>query len=187
MRRLDDASVIQQVLDGDVEAFRGVVRKYQNIVNAFARSMTGNDAAARDLTQETFIRLYRHLDQFDAARPLRPYLLKITANLGRNRFKNNLDPIMATSNIDDLAEENVDSSREPTPYERLAREEKLSEIRGVVAALPPQLREVCSLFYLSDRSCAEVASILDISENAVKVALHRARKRLFNSLRNFGG
>ena len=72
-----------------------------------------------------------------------------------------------------------------SPELSLIKGERNQAIRKLVNQLPGTLREVTSLFYLAGCSCKEVAEILEMTESAVKVALHRSRKRLFNDMQEW--
>jgi RNA polymerase sigma-70 factor (ECF subfamily) len=177
---LDDKTILQQVMIHDRESYREIVKRYQGRVFACARAITGRDEDASDVTQEVFIRFYRNIEQFDSERPLLPYLLKISVNTSRNLIRKRN---YAEFSLDDelYKDFNLETeSTEKTPLDGVLHQEKIQKIRDMVGELPQMLREVCSLFYLSECSCTEVAGILKISENSVKVALHRARKKLIS-------
>lgn len=170
-----DAAVVQRVLQGDSPAYRIVVERYQDLVFACAMTITANAADAQDAAQESFLRLYRHLDQYDPRRPLKPYLLRIAVNCSRNivAARRRWQPLEELSApMAELVDSGVSPAMDAVDTERRAA------VRALVNRLPQTLREVCSLFYLADHSCKEVADILQMSESAVKVALHRARKKL---------
>ena len=166
-----DDAIVRRVLQGDTRAYRLIVERYQDIVYACARAITGSDADAKDAAQEAFIRLYRHLAQFDPNRPLKPYLMRIAVNCSRNisGTRRGWEPLEETSEIVEPAD-----ASEP---------ERHAAVRELVERLPQTLREVCALFYFAEHSCREVAEILQMNESAVKVALHRARKKLLTDWR----
>ena len=170
-----DELIVRQVLNGDTAAYRLLVERYQDVAFACALAITTNAADAQDAAQEAFIRLYRALRQFDLARPLKPYLLRIVVNcsrtivVGRRRWQ-------APETLPTLEATVPDSA--PTPVAAALGDEQRAAVRTLVNQLPQTLREVCSLFYLAEHSCREVAEILQMNETAVKVALHRARKKL---------
>lgn len=169
--REGDEGIVRRVLQGDSPAYRFLVERYQDMVYACARAITGNDADAKDAAQEAFIRFYRHLSQFDPRRPLKPYLLRIAVNCSRNIFE-------ARRPWQPLAE-----TTEPVVSADVTEPERHAAVRELVDRLPRTLREVCALFYFAEHSCQEVAKILRMNETAVKVALHRARKKLLNDWR----
>ena len=174
---VSDQALVEAALAGDDRAFRALVERYQRPVYACAWAVTRNSADAADVAQETFIRFHRSLAQYDPRRPLRPYLLRIAANCGRNalaaRARRAADGAEAIEALPDQA---------AGPAQSLVRDERRRLIRQLVDRLPATLREVTSLFYLADCSCREVADVLEMTETAVKVALHRARRRLLTEL-----
>ena len=170
-----DAELVRRTLKSDDEAFRELVLRYQRLVFACAYAITRNHADAADAAQEAFIRLHRHLQQFDSRRPLKPYLLRIAANCSRNL-------VARRSRQDELAKSGPEvhptGAAARSPERKVVQRERHEAIRQMINALPHTLREVCSLFYLGECSCKEVGAILGMGESAVKVALHRARRRL---------
>lgn len=173
-----DAALVRLTLDGDQSAFRVLVQRYQGLMFTCALSATRNRADAADATQDAFIRFHRHLDQYDCRRPLKPYLLVIAVNCARSLVRARRraeERTVADAVLDQVRDER------PGPAKSHARRERGHAVRALVAALPGTAREVITLFYLAGCSCREVAEILGMSEAAVKVALHRARKRLLEA------
>jgi len=173
-----DSALVTRTIAGDDGAFRALVERYQGIALACARSITRSDADAADAAQEALIRFHRHLTQFDPDRPLRPYLLKIVANCSRNLIAARQRQRQA-----DDADEHFARLPDPAPGPEagILSDERRIAVQQLVAELPQTLREVCSLFYLAECSCREVAQTLRMSETAVKVSLHRARAKLRTS------
>ncbi len=173
-----DAALVNRALAGDERAFTLLVKRYERLVWACTRAVTGNEADAADAAQEAFIRLYRNLEQFNPERPMKPYLAKIAVNSARNL-------LAARRRTAAFREELVrieQGRRQVGPDRGLLAKERRAGVREQIAALPPVLRQVCSLFYLAECSCREISRSLSMSETAVKVALHRARRRLAPAL-----
>ncbi len=171
-RLLVDAALIARAIRGDGHAFRDLVLRYQGAVFACAQAITRNPADAEDVAQEAFIRFHRNMSQFDPRRPLKPYLLRIAANCGRTLVSRR----MRRARREELADQG--GSVAAHPGRELPADGRVERVRRHVAQLPRTLREVVSLFYFAECSCREVAEALEMTENAVKVALHRARRRL---------
>jgi len=179
MQYASDARLVCAAADGDEAAFAVLVRRYERAVWACARAVTGNDADAGDAAQETFIRFYRHIRQFNPARPLKPYLLKIAANCSRTV----LTARRRTADARAADWENLPHPRGAASPERvMLHRERNAAVRDGIELLPPVLRQVCRLFYLAECSCREISEVLGMNENAVKVALHRARRKLAPTL-----
>ena len=172
-----DAALIARAIGGDECAFRELVQLYQGAVFACTQAVTRNPVDAADAAQEAFIRFHRNLAQFDPRRPLKPYLMRIAANCSRT---------MITKRIR-RAERELKAEGEKTavssPATEIQRVERRQLIRARVDELPETMRQVTSLYYLAECSCREVAEILEMTESAVKVALHRARQRLYREMR----
>ncbi len=176
MENSTDNQLIQAVRKGSNEAFRLLVVRYQQLVFAACFGVTRNYADAEDAAQEAFINFYRHIDQYDTSRPLKPWLLTIGMNCSRNIIRKNQR--LRTVSEHELQRK---ASREESAMAGLDKSEKHSAIRRLVAQLPRTMREVCSLFYLAQCTCKEIADILNLSESNVKVNLHRSRKRLLEN------
>jgi len=176
-----DADRLRAAQDGDNDAFRELVQQYQRSVFACAWTILRNSADAADACQETFIRFHRNLAQCDPRRPLKPYLLTIAFNCAKN-FRRDRDRARQELAGEEtaVALQRVTDHR-PSPERHVMTGEKHAAILQLVNNLPETLRDVCRLFYLTGCNCQEVAEILRMSETAVKVALHRARKRLLES------
>ena len=84
-RPQDDAELVQRAQRGDVGAYEIIVARHQEPAFRAAYLVTRNAADAEDATQEAFMKAYAALGHFDAARPLRPWLLRIVVNEARNR------------------------------------------------------------------------------------------------------
>ena len=173
-----DRRAAEQTLRGDAAAFSHLVETYQSMVFSCALGITRNREDAADAAQETFVRLYRHLDQFDLERPLKPYLMTIAVNCARN-IRRKHRPERSTDDDETMVGVMTDDS--PGPEHALLSRERRRIVRDVIDALPAMLRDVCVLFYLNGCSCRETAGILRTSEGAVRVALHRAREKLQQS------
>jgi RNA polymerase sigma-70 factor (ECF subfamily) len=83
--QVSEAGLIASARQGDEAAWEALVRQYQEAVFRLAYLLLGDADEAEDVAQEAFIRAFRALDRFDMSRPLRPWLLQITANLARNK------------------------------------------------------------------------------------------------------
>ncbi len=170
-----DGAIVAQALGGDHAAFRELVLRYQTPVFACTRAITRNDADAADAAQDAFVRFHRHLRQFDPERPLKPYLLRIAANCAHTLVARRRS---ADQPLDETLHAAALHDKGTAPDRQAIERERCQAVRAWVDSLPETLREVCSLFYLADCACRDIAGILEMSEGAVKVALHRARTKL---------
>lgn len=170
-----DALLVGAARQGDERAWRRLVQANQEAVFRLAYLMLGRsfDAAdAEDVAQEVFVRAYLNLDQFDRSRPLRPWLLGITANLARNRRR--------SAGRYWAALQRWWQHNEPEPATH-ATHELRSEARALwqaVQKLNQSAQEVLYLCYFLELTEAEMALALDVAPGTVKSRLYRARRQL---------
>ena len=180
-----DADLLRLMLAGDDEAFTTLYRRRQGGVYRFALQMSGSEAVAEDVVQETFMVLMRDGGNFDAARgSLAAYLYGIA----RNHVLRAFDRERALVRFDDETEEGGDSPHEnliarPDPLGDLTRAESVEKLRQAVLALPPHYREVVVLCELHEMSYVEAAGALGCAVGTVRSRLHRARAMLAEKMR----
>ncbi|HJQ31384.1 MAG TPA: RNA polymerase sigma factor, partial [Pyrinomonadaceae bacterium] len=180
-----DAELLGRMLVGDEEAFTALYRRRQPSVYRFALQMSGSEAVAEDVVQETFMVLMRDAGNFDPARgSLAAYLYGIA----RNHVLRAFDRERALVRFDDETEEGRDTPHEnlitrPDPLGDMTRAETVEQLRQAVLALPPYYREVVVLCELHEMSYVEAAGALDCAVGTVRSRLHRARAMLAEKMR----
>lgn len=172
----DETDLILAARQGDQDAFRELVFRYQRPVFAVAYGIVLSSHDAADVAQETFIRFHRHMALFDPSRPLRPFLTTIAANLARDILRKRARRGESSTEEDSTPLSLPDAA--PDPSRQTVQSERCEAVRSLLFQLPETMRNVCVMFYLGNASCRQVAQVLGMSETAVKVNLHRARKRL---------
>jgi RNA polymerase sigma factor (sigma-70 family) len=167
-----DESAVAAVRGGDPERYRELVERHERRVYAVAWSRLGDAALAEEVTQEAFIRAYRRLwllgDGAKFAGWVNTIARHVAINLGlRHRRELNKCKRWALENLDVSGSESPGGENDPvyTP----------ETLRQALAELPDAHRECLVLFYLEGKSGAEAAAVLEISESALRVRLHRAR------------
>jgi RNA polymerase sigma-70 factor (ECF subfamily) len=176
-----DTQAIAAVRTGEVDRFRELVERYERHVYAVAWARLGDATLAEDATQEAFIRAYRLLGWLKDPARFAGWITRITRavaiNLGlrhrrelRRRERWALDPANS-----DGSTNNVTTPSTPEPGDLPVTPDTL---RTALADLPTRHRECLVLFYLEGKTIAEAATLLNLSEGAFKVRLHRARKAL---------
>jgi len=140
----------------------------------FAHWLTGTQADAEDLVQETYARALKGFASFAAGTDLRAWMYRIL----RNTFLTSKSGLAAkrTSSLEDDAEEPV--SPELTPELLLLREEGRATVLSALAALPVDSREVLLLFEMEEMSYREIAEVLGVPIGTVMSRLSRARKMI---------
>ncbi len=161
------------MLAGDADAFSILVERYGGRVYNIALRITSDADAASDCAQETFIRAYRALHQYDPSLPLAPWLFRIATNASLNhvqRWHAHESP------VDELPEKAEPD--EAGPELSAIRTEELNEVLAAMAELAPHYRAALTLRHIQQLSYQEVADALGIPLGTVKTHLHRARTAL---------
>ena len=171
-----DADLAGRAASGDDAAAAALVRRYERGVFGVCLRMLGRREDAEDAAQEVFLRLFRHLDKWDRARPLKPWLMTIAANrcrtaLDRRRRKGSLLP------------GDLDPADDGTPP---CDSDLAEELQLAVDALRDDHRAAFVLFHHEELSLREVADALGRPDGTIKTWLHRARKQLTEHLARRG-
>lgn len=166
----------------DSPDFDAIYQRHSREVWALVYARCLNAHTAMDITQETFLRLWR---EWGGAEPIlnhRAWLLRVARNLAEDHAKsafrrNGTSPPQTMSGVE---------SREVTPLERMAADETFGQLREVMAELASADREVLTFRYALDYDTDQIAQVLGINPTAVHMRLSRARHRLAERLKAQG-
>ena len=159
--------------DGDDEAFERLVEATYSDIFMLAARLTRNHHDALDVVQEAYFRAYRGLIDFRSEARFSTWLHRITVNCA-----NTLLARRSRYRYDQIQQDFVDLNGDYYPERRLDDTEISADVQNALDDLPPNLRAVVVLSDVFDLAHAEIAKQLGISATAVKVRLHRARKRM---------
>jgi RNA polymerase sigma factor (sigma-70 family) len=178
MQRADinDAELVAESLDGNRDAFRLIVERYQTLISSLAYCATGNVSRSEDLAQETFVSAWKQLAELREPAKLRPWLCSIARSFISKEFRRQgREPDHAAESL-----EAVDEwvSPEPLPPDQVISDEEKAILWRSLERLPEIYREPLVLFYREHQSIEAVAQDLGLSEDAVKQRLSRGRKLL---------
>lgn len=182
--RAEDAALLRRLRAGDEAAFELLVRQHAGPLLGVARRLLRNEDAARDAVQEAFVSAFRSIAAFREDAALATWLHRIVVNAALMRLRR--DRRRAEMPIEDLLPRFTAGGRHadavgawPATAESLMlHEESRALVRAAIDALPIAYRTVLLLRDIEERSTQEVAGLLKISGNAVKLRLHRARLAL---------
>jgi RNA polymerase sigma-70 factor (ECF subfamily) len=170
-----DEAIVQSILAGRVlEAFQRLVVAYRRRVFGLAYSILRDRAAAEDLAQEVFVKLWRALPRYDGRAKLSTWIYAITRNAAVSALRSR----RRTASLSDPA---VLKQVERLPTDAAMEEDDMA-LRRHVEALPEKQRQAVTLYYLGERSVEEVAEMMGAPVNTVKTHLHRARAKLSAAL-----
>jgi len=180
----DEADLVEALRAGDDAAFARLVETYGGRMLAVARRIAPTEEDARDAVQEGFIQAFRKIGSFEGRARLSTWLHRIVVNaalMGRRRRRARpeepIEPLLPVF-LDDGHPTVRFSAWDPDALERLESEETRAFVRRVILELPESYRNVVWWRDIEERTTAEVAEQLGITENAVKIRLHRARQAL---------
>ena len=172
----NDAELVTESLDGNREAFRRIVERYQTLISSLAYCATGDVSQSEDLAQETFVSAWKQLADLREPAKLRPWLCSITRFLISKEFRRQgREPSHAAESLE-AVEEWV--SPEPLPPDQVIGEEEKAILWRSLERIPEIYREPLVLFYREHQSIEAVARDLELTEDAVKQRLSRGRKLL---------
>jgi RNA polymerase sigma-70 factor, ECF subfamily len=171
---------------GNAAAFEVLVRRYERELYGYLRRYLGDASLADDVFQNTFLQLYLKRDQYEAGRPVRPWLYTIATHQAIDALRRqNRRPAVsleltatedAGGELQSLME--LLEARGPAPLEGVLAEEARQLVRNSVDQLPDFLRQVVILAYYQGMKYRDVADVLGIPVGTVKSRLHAALHRL---------
>jgi RNA polymerase sigma-70 factor, ECF subfamily len=181
-----DDDLLVRAGQGDVEAFTTLIARHQGAVYRYCWRIFRNHHTAEDLSQELFVKLFRHAARYEPAGHFTTYLYRILTNLcfdalRRRKRRRRTE----TAELDPVLSEGTDLEPvEPEPDFNAAfeRTEAKRAVHDALAALPVEVRKAVELREIEGLAYRDISQVLDLSLNEVKVLLHRGRKLLARSL-----
>ena len=175
-----DVALMMRVAKGDRGAFEQLVIKYQKAVINTAYRYTGNPAAAEELAQDVFLRVFRSAHTYKPDARFSTWLFTIVRNVCSN-FRTRQGKQDQHTDSEEEASSVAASAEDPE--HRMLRRERERKIRDAVEKLPESLKLPLILHQFQQMQYDQIAEILGITLTAVKVRIHRARQALIEELR----
>lgn len=175
---MEELELIQRSLDGELEAWGEIVKRYKQAVFGIALGILGNPADAEDATQDAFIRAYENLHRYDLKRKFSTWIFTIVSNICKNQLRR-----QRFGSIEDearIAATNGDPARE------VLRDEHSKLVREALNRLRFDYRAPLILRYYAGLDYKEIARVLRIPEGTVKTRIHRGKAELRRILEEKG-
>ena len=168
-----DQWLVDKARDGDPAAFEALLRRHQDRIYRIALRMLGHPQDAEDVTQDVAVQIWRALATFTGASAFSTWLYRVVVNrcLNHQRRRRDTSPLLET-----------DHPATAGPEERALGAARIEATAAAIASLADEQRTVLVLYQVEGLSYREVATILDISEAAVRSRLERARTRMLHAL-----
>lgn len=175
---IDDKKLIADYLEGDTEALAILVERNLKLIYRYAFRMTRDVEDAQDITQETFVKLWRNIEKFDLDKNFRTWLLGIAHNTALDLLRKKKDFVFSDfdNETGGFSETIVDPA--PLPPEIFERAEKKELLDDALGQISPTYREILTLYYEEDLTFAEIGTILNKPLNTVKSQHRRALSAL---------
>ncbi|WP_166359834.1 RNA polymerase sigma factor [Pseudomonas akapageensis] len=197
MTIVDETVLLERLLAGEQQAYRELIETYQGAMRAVAYAIVGS-RQADEAVQDAWLAVVRNLSGFQRRSSLKTWLLTITANAAKNRYKQNRREVL----LDDLPSPHgtIGDERfsgdghwllaphawhEDTPEALLSEDELRECLEHTMLSLPELQRGVLVLRERQGLELEEICNLLEISLSNVRVLLHRARLKVFATLEHF--
>lgn len=177
-----DEQIVDRVKAGEKALYEIIMRRYNQRLYRVARAILRDDSESEDVMQDAYVRAYQHLDQFAGRAQFSTWLTRIAVHeaLARARSRKR------NPQLDDFEEEGEPlmnmAEPSPGPEDNASRAETRLLLEEALLGIPEQYRIVVTLRDVEDLSTAETASALELTEENVKVRLHRGREMVRNRL-----
>jgi RNA polymerase sigma-70 factor (ECF subfamily) len=181
MEMNEDQNVINRVFEGDINAFGVLVERYQRPVYNLVYRLVGSANEAAEFTQETFIKAYENLAQFQKDRRFFPWICAIGLNVARDHLRRKKFDVEINAGSD--LERFQDCSNPDYETNRLCEGLEFLRVEKALKDLPLKLREALILRYHEELPIQEIADILRISLSATKMRICRGLEVLRRNIR----
>ena len=180
---LPDNELIPLVLKGDQLAYKVLVDRYQSFIFTLAFRLLKSREDAEEVAQDVFIKAYRSLADFKGGSKFSTWLYTITHNTGITHLRKKKQKIQS---IDDESSF-IQLENHPSDFKANQVEDKSKRamVNRAIEMLSPDDAQIITLFYKGDQSLEEIAAIMYLETNNVKVRLFRARQKLKEKMEKY--
>ena len=164
-------------------SFRNDILPLKDKLFRLALRITSDRAEAEDVVQETLIRVWNKRDEWAQFNSIEAFCLTVARNLAIDRSQKS-----EAQNIE-LTTETQEMSDGSTPERQLERSEQMDLVRKLINELPEKQRTIIQLRDIEEKSYKEIADVMQLTEDQVKVTLFRARQRIkakYNEIQSYG-
>ena len=187
---LDDEKVIRSVLAGNKNDYELIMRRYNDRLYRIGISITKNDSAVEDIMQETYLKAYKQLQSFKGQSKFSTWLTRIMINESLAKVKQDKRLVQYSESDDETtstADRSLLMSNKETPEKQMLQKELGNILEHAIGSLPQKYRTVFVMREVEEMSIQETAQCLKITNENVKVRLHRAKELLKTNIMSISG
>lgn len=170
--------ILIRAKSGDLEAFELILSFYEKVIFNYCLRITKNKEEAKDITQETFIKVYTHRKSIDPEKKIKTWIFTIATNTAYDFLRSKKRKKETTLNEED---ETIAGLETYYPKEGL-----VSDVEKALFKINPDYRKVLLLFYQQGFKYEEIAEILSIPLNTIKTHISRGKEELKELLKEYG-
>lgn len=176
MNNQDEINYIERILAGETNLYSHFVNSYSNSIYSLIVRIVQTNEDAEELTQDSFLKAFKKLNSFKGDCSFSTWLFRIAYNTAISATrKRKIEYPM----VDEVMMESVPDEAMESFFDGDENEIKLQKLEEAITKLNVEEKTLITLFYTEDKSVAELARVLDLTPENVKVKLHRVRKRLY--------
>ncbi|MEP1489302.1 MAG: sigma-70 family RNA polymerase sigma factor [Algibacter sp.] len=176
----NDQYYIDQIIKGNSNAFSVLVDRYKDLVFTLTIRMLKNREEAEEVSQDTFIKVYKSLSKFKGDSKFSTWIYKVAYNTSLDRIKKNKKHFNDVE-INEFTEHHLKTI--DNVLSNLEQQEYNKAIKDCIALLPNEDSFLLTLYYFEELSLDEISKIVDLTNNNVKVKIFRSRKKLATILK----
>lgn len=180
MAFINDQHYINQIIEGNTNAFSVLVNQYKDLVFTLAYKMLKNKEEAEEVSQDTFIKIFNSLNKFKGESKFSTWIYKITYNTCLDKLKKSKKENNVVY-IEDFNEHQVKTIE--NILESIDEKERNQKIQECLLLLLSEEAFLLTLYYFDDQSIEEIAKVIDCNANNVKIKLYRTRKKIASILK----
>jgi RNA polymerase sigma factor (sigma-70 family) len=179
MENTEEQVYINRVKRGDPAPYAFIVDKYKHMAYTIALKITGNVEDAQDVAQESFIKAYQQIRQFEGKSKFSTWLYTIVYRTAISELKENK---IKTISISNSINENYSQGHTMPQLEQLQLEDEQRYVKQAIQRLPKTEALLITLFYMNENTVREIQEITGLSSANIKIRLFRARRKLEREL-----
>ena len=176
----NDQIIINQILEGNTKAFSVLVNNYKDLVFTLALRMIKNREEAEEVSQDTFIKVFKSLRKFKGDSKFSTWIYRVAYNTCLDRLKRIKREYNVVA-IDEFTEHQIKTL--DNALEKMEAQEHKEKIQECLQLLPSDDSFLLSLYYFEEQSLEEISKVVGLTANNVKVKLFRSRKKLASILK----